>query len=56
MQVNRLFKEDILNENRLLVLESIVLRQMFGPNVVSRVWWSKSGTPVLTERLVTEGS
>jgi len=27
-----------------------------GPLVVSRVWWSKSGTPVLTERLVTEGN
>jgi len=23
---------------------------------VSRVWWSKSGTPVLTEQLVTEGN
>ena len=24
-------------------------------SVVSRVWWSKSGTPAVTERLVTEG-
>jgi hypothetical protein len=41
VQVNRLFKENILKENRLLVLESIVLRQMFGPDDVSRVWWSE---------------
>ena len=26
------------------------------PSVVSRVWWSKSGAPVVTERLVPEGN
>jgi hypothetical protein len=31
-------------------------RDCAGHLVVSPVWWSKSGTPVLTERLVTEGN